>query len=83
VLIPLGTGAWHGGQAASERALKERCSERAAYAGQGRLLKRQLSFPVSMMSQWCVKRSSKALVNLGIYKSTRPFAKGKIGRDDA
>ena len=50
VLVTCGI-AWHGGQAASERALKERCSERAACDGQVRLLNRQLSLPVSMISQ--------------------------------
>ena len=35
----------------SERALKERCSERATCDGQVRLLNRQLSLPVSMISQ--------------------------------
>ena len=31
------------------------------------------------MSQWCVRRSSSAVV---IFGSPRPFAKGEIGRDD-
>jgi hypothetical protein len=31
---------------------------------QARFLKRQLSFPVSTMSQWCVRRSSSAVVIL-------------------
>jgi hypothetical protein len=35
---------------ASERALKERCSERAACDGHVRLLNRQLSLPVSMIA---------------------------------
>jgi Glycosyl transferase WecG/TagA/CpsF family len=34
-----------------------------------RLLKRQLSLPVSMMSQWCVSRSSNAVVILGSLKT--------------
>ena len=41
-----------GKQAASERAFMERRSERAACGGQARLLNRQLSLPVSTMSQW-------------------------------
>jgi hypothetical protein len=32
--------------------------------GYARFLKRQLSLPVSMMSQWCVSRSSMAVVIL-------------------
>lgn len=32
--------------------------------GQERFLNRQLSFPVSRMSQWCVSRSSRAAVIL-------------------
>jgi hypothetical protein len=31
-------------------------------ADQARFLKRQLSLPVSTMSQWCVRRSSSAVV---------------------
>jgi hypothetical protein len=34
-----------------------------------RLLKRQLSFPVSMMSQWWVRRSSSAVVILASLKT--------------
>jgi hypothetical protein len=45
-------------------------------------LKRQLSFPVSTVSQWCVKRSKQRARHLGVYENARPFAKSKIGRYD-
>ena len=38
-------------------------------AAQLRFLKRQLSLPVSMMSQWCVRRSSSAVVILASLKT--------------
>jgi hypothetical protein len=45
--------------------------ERAAFkfSPHARFLKRQLSFPVSIMSQWCVKRSNSALVILADMKT--------------
>jgi transposase len=40
---------------------------------QARFLNRQLSLPVSMMSQWCVRRSSKAAVSAAL---AEPWSSG-------
>jgi hypothetical protein len=45
-------------------------------------LKRQLSLPVSTMSQWWVSRSRSAVVILASPKTGRPFAEGQVGGDD-
>ena len=34
------------------------------------------------MSQWWVRRSSSAVCHLGVAEDGRPFAEGKVGRDD-
>jgi hypothetical protein len=44
---------------------RARWREERSLEGQARFLKRQLSLPVSTMSQWCVRRSSNAVVILG------------------
>jgi hypothetical protein len=50
--------------------------------GQARFLNRQLSLPVSTMSQWWVSRSSSAVVILAP-EDGGPFATGKVrGHDD-
>jgi hypothetical protein len=49
--------------------------------GYARFLKRPLSLPVSMMSQWCVSRSSMAVVILGVAEHLRPVGEGQIGSD--
>ena len=45
-------------------------------------MKRQLSLPVSMISQWWVRRSSSAVVILGSPKTEGPFAESEVGGDD-
>src|SRR5271170_42152 len=52
---------------------EERCLE-----GQARFLKRQLSLPVSTMSQWCVRRSSNAVVILGSPKTVGHSPKARL-----
>ena len=49
---------------------------------QARFLKRQLSLPVSTISQWWVSRSSSAVVILASPKTHGPFAEGQVGGDD-
>ena len=51
-------------------------------SGQERFLKRQLSLPVSMISQWWVRRSSSAVVILGVAEDRGPLTEGEIGGDD-
>src|SRR6267378_759519 len=46
--------------------------------GYARFLKRQLSLPVSMMSQWCVSRSSMAVVILASPKTCGQSAKARL-----
>ena len=50
----------------------------AGGATQERFLKRQLSLPVSMMSQWCVSRSSNAVVILASPKTLGHSAKARL-----
>ena len=45
-------------------------------------VKRQLSLPVSTMSQWWVMRSSSAVVILKSPKQGGPLAKGQVRGDD-
>ena len=47
-----------------------------------RFLKRQLSLPVSMISQWWVRRSSRAVVILGSPKTDGHSPKARFGDDD-
>jgi hypothetical protein len=53
---------------------------RSAVTPQVRFLKRQLSLPVSRMSQWWVRRSSSAVVILASAKTLGHSAKGEVGR---
>ena len=46
--------------------------------GQERFLKRQLSLPVSMISQWWVRRSSSAVVILGSPKTEGHSPKARL-----
>ena len=46
--------------------------------GYARFLKRQLSLPVSMMSQWCVSRSSMAVVILASPNTCGQSAKARL-----
>src|SRR6476620_1126563 len=48
---------------------------------QARFLKRQLSLPVSTMSQWWVRRSSSAVVIFGSPNTLGHSAEGEIGGD--
>ena len=45
-------------------------------------MKRQLSFPVSMMSQWWVSRSSIAVVDFGVAEHLRPIGEGEVRGDE-
>ncbi len=45
-------------------------------------MKRQLSFPVSTISQWWVRRSRSAVVILGSPKTDGPLAEGEVCGDD-
>src|SRR5881227_3897917 len=45
---------------------------------QARFLKRQLSLPVSMISQWCVRRSSSAVVILASLKTLGHSPKARL-----
>ena len=47
-------------------------------ADQPRFLKRQLSLPVSMMSQWCVRRSSRAVVIFASMKTLGHSPKARL-----
>ena len=47
-------------------------------SGQERFLKRQLSLPVSMISQWWVRRSSSAVVILGSPKTEGHSPKARL-----
>ena len=49
-----------------------------AQAGQARFLNRQLSFPVSTMSQWWVSRSRSAVVILGSPKTAGHSPKARL-----
>ena len=49
-----------------------------AFGGQARVLMRQLSLPVSMMSQWCVSRSSSAVVILASPNTVGHSAKARL-----
>ena len=60
------------------RSLRDRASRRYL-----RFLKRQLSLPVSMMSQWWVGRSRSAVVILLSPKHGGPIGEGQIGGDYA
>jgi len=51
---------------------------RSGQARQLRFLKRQLSLPVSMMSQWCVRRSSMAVVILASPNTCGQSAKARL-----
>ena len=50
----------------------------ARHGPQVRFLKRQLSLPVSRMSQWWVSRSSSAVVILGSAKTLGHSAKARL-----
>ena len=75
----------------ARRAVPPRATERRAWGGavgprgrsaghgsQVRFLKRQLSLPVSRMSQWCVRRSSSAVVILASAKTRGHSAKARL-----
>ena len=77
----------------ARRAVPSRATERRAWggavgprgrsaglgtAGQARFLKRQLSLPVSRMSQWWVRRSSSAVVILASPKTLGHSAKARL-----
>jgi hypothetical protein len=61
--------------AEQSRSWRAASGEREGYA---RFLKRQLSFPVSMMSQWCVRRSSMAVVILASPNTCGQSAKARL-----
>src|SRR5499427_6168471 len=75
----------------ARRAVPPRATERRAWGGavgprrrsaghgsQVRFLKRQLSLPVSRMSQWCVRRSSSAVVISASAKTLGHSAKARL-----
>ena len=53
-------------------------SEGVGWRGQFRFLKRQLVLPVSTMSQWCVRRSSMAVVILASPKTCGESANARL-----
>ncbi len=53
-------------------------SEGVGWRGQFRFLKRQLVLPVSTMSQWCVRRSSMAVVILASPKTCGQSANARL-----
>ena len=57
---------------------RARWVEERPLEGQARFLKRQLSLPVSTMSQWCVRRSSNAVVILGSPKTVGHSPKARL-----
>src|SRR5271166_2864486 len=69
---------WSGLRSRGERGLA-RCY---CLEDQARFLKRQLSLPVSTMSQWWVRRSSSAVVIFGSPKTLGHSPKARLGDDD-